>query len=64
MHFLETWIEKVLTNTKIRRMIGATLEIVSKELNLTVCPVPNLGKTMRSPQSDLTPWILTLGYIL
>ena len=23
-------------------------------------PVPNLGKTTRSPQSDLTPWILTL----
>jgi len=21
--------------------------------------VPNLGKTTRSPQSDLTPWILT-----
>jgi len=25
-----------------------------------VSPVPNLGKTTRSPQSDLTPWILTL----
>ena len=29
--------------------------------HLSVFPVPNLGKTTRSPQSDLTPWILTLG---
>ena len=28
--------------------------------HLSVSPVPNLGKTTRSPQSDLTPWILTL----
>ena len=29
--------------------------------HLSVSPVPNLGKTPRLPQSDLTPWILTLG---
>ena len=29
--------------------------------HLSVSPVPNLGKTMRSPQSDLTPWILMLA---
>jgi hypothetical protein len=28
--------------------------------HLSVSPVPNLGKTTQSPQSDLTPWILTL----
>ena len=28
---------------------------------LSMSPVPNFGKTTRSPQSDLTPWILTLG---
>ena len=28
--------------------------------NLSVFPVPNLGKTFQSPQSDLTPWTLTL----
>ena len=28
--------------------------------HLSVSPVPNLGKTMQSPQSDLTTWILTL----
>ena len=28
--------------------------------HLSVSPVPNLGKTTRSPKSDLTPWILTL----
>ena len=27
---------------------------------LSVSLVPNLGKTTQSPQSDLTPWILTL----
>ena len=31
-------------------------------LHLSVSPVPNLGKTTRSPQSNLTPWILTLNY--
>jgi hypothetical protein len=30
--------------------------------HLSVFPVPNLGKTTRSPQSDLTPWILTLPF--
>ena len=29
--------------------------------HLSVSPVLNLGKTTRSPQSDLTPWILTLN---
>ena len=29
--------------------------------HLSVSPVPNLEKTMRSPQSDLTPWILMLA---
>ena len=28
---------------------------------LSVSPVPNLGKMTQSPQSDLTPWILTLS---
>ena len=28
--------------------------------HLSVSAVPNLGKTTRSPQSDVTPWILTL----
>ena len=28
---------------------------------LSVYPVPNLRKMMRSPHSDLTPWILTLA---
>ena len=28
--------------------------------HLSVSPVPNLGKKTRSPQSDLTSWILTL----
>ena len=27
---------------------------------LSVSPMPNLGKTLQSPQSDLTPWTLTL----
>ena len=29
--------------------------------HLSVSLVPNLGKTTRSPQSDLTSWILTLN---
>ena len=29
--------------------------------HLSVSPVPNLGKTLQSSQSDLTPWTLTLG---
>ena len=28
--------------------------------HLSVSPVPNLGKTLQLPQSDLTPWTLTL----
>ena len=32
--------------------------------HLSVSPVPNLGKTTQSPQSDLTPWILTLASAL
>ena len=31
--------------------------------HLSVSPVPNLGKTMQSTQSDLTPWILTLFHL-
>jgi hypothetical protein len=29
--------------------------------HLSVSPVPNLRKTLQLPQSDLTPWKLTLG---
>ena len=32
--------------------------------HLSVSLVPNLEKTMQSPKSDLTPWILTLVYLL
>ena len=32
--------------------------------HLSASPVPNLAKTSRSPQSDLTPWISTLKRIL
>ena len=28
--------------------------------HLSVSSVPNFGKTLQSPQSDLTPWTLTL----
>ena len=28
---------------------------------LSASPVPNFGKTLQLPQSDLTPWALTLG---
>ena len=30
--------------------------------HLSVSLLPNLGKTKQSPQSDLTPWILTLQW--
>ena len=32
--------------------------------HLSLSPVTNLGKTTQSPQSDFTPWTLTLGETL
>ena len=32
--------------------------------HLSVSLAPNLGKTLQSPQSELTPWTLTLSYRL
>ena len=48
------------TNTEVGRV---SIQVSNKPLfmcHLSVTLVPYLGKTTRSPQSDLTPWILTL----